>query len=1023
METPRVESCAGACWGAVIPGEFRRKALYVTPRPDRLSATLESWQNRFGPLGVKCEALPYFETRTINSGDDTSIISDVSDIITNSLRNVDVFLASPNTFLAMCKASASNSILQEILRDVKLVMLDSAQNLDDATEAAIGLLKMNGTVGEGIDDPIMQPICDPIDQPITTPDQIPIRFAVAASPIDKTSAVKLGAWLGVPKSMQSHAIKQFSGSNSHAVPNSLEVIGYHIPWAKSDFTFDRALDDKISDVVTKKRGVDKNPVIVLCASRENVSRTATHLAKHAEECVLKNGQPHPYILDERHRVTLENAANRVTDTTLKQCIAQGIGIRASEVSKFDKDFVDALFENETLSVLVCVYTANGMGKQSGTCSSTVHPNPPNLPPHLRAPLVVVKGTRKYVGNSQFSEMDTDDAARAFSACGRVGVSREGKVVFMTRRDTVSTYAKLKAGGGESIESKLTVYAPEYLNQVIACGAVTSNASAVAFLQNTFAYFKDVGVATDPTVQRAVRSALGDLKQAGMFDHGTQIELAPTALGRVMDNTHARLSSMKLLAANPFPVTCAETLETLCALTDEFPFCDAIRQDEKKLLRVWNAGKGFEQRAVRFPVMQQGRARGSENDVHENKQGQQGTENTEPTNNNPKPQMAPKPPKPVVATAIRAPAEKLFVLAQVCLSEFGTVAMASAPERTKLDAQRFMNRAPQLAAGAFAVFSQKIKNPNTFAASFSALRLSKSLALGMWDDTALPARQFGVSSVLCDRLKSSGVTSLDDILGVTPLELDHKAGCASPFGERLLRSVNGLPMATALRVTVLEPTNPGETAFLVKVNVYCENATIAAARAVLQKCQADGQNLPTWHAQLLVGCLWKDTLLFSKTLARQKRANATDEPFSETISVPSECAPHVPGEKAVIVAALLFENCVGRDQITDVTYVVPRVPTLGALDSALRARLGAVTETVSSPYARTPEAQRTPPPMHNTHQVTTPLSVAPPQNLFDGVEGERLDLTGLTDSYDSLFDSPRVDLPGKKPRREELSCES
>lgn len=1015
METPRVESCAGACWGAVIPGEFRRKALYVTPRPDRLSATLESWQNRFGPLGVKCEALPYFETRTINTGDDTSIISDVSDIITNSLRNVDVFLASPNTFLAMCKASASNSILQEILRDVKLVMLDSAQNLDDATEAAIGLLKMNGTVGEGIDDPI--------DQPITTPDQIPIRFAVAASPIDKTSAVKLGAWLGVPKSMQSHAIKQFSGSNSHAVPNSLEVIGYHIPWAKSDFTFDRALDDKISDVVTKKRGVEKNPVIVLCASRENVSRTATHLAKHAEECVLKNGQPHPYILDERHRVTLENAANRVTDTTLKQCIAQGIGIRASEVSKFDKDFVDALFENETLSVLVCVYTANGMGKQSGMSSSTVHPNPPNLPPHLRAPLVVVKGTRKYVGNSQFSEMDTDDAARAFSACGRVGVSREGKVVFMTRRDTVSTYAKLKAGGGESIESKLTVYAPEYLNQVIACGAVTSNASAVAFLQNTFAYFKDVGVATDPTVQRAVRSALGDLKQAGMFDHGTQNEFAPTALGRVMDNTHARLSSMKLLAANPFPVTCAETLETLCALTDEFPFCDAIRQDEKKLLRVWNAGKGFEQRAVRFPVMQQGRARGSENDVHENKQGQQGTENTEPTNNNPKPQMAPKPPKPVVATAIRAPAEKLFVLAQVCLSEFGTVAMASAPERTKLDAQRFMNRAPQLAAGAFAVFSQKIKNPNTFAASFSALRLSKSLALGMWDDTALPARQFGVSSVLCDRLKSSGVTSLDDILGVTPLELDHKAGCASPFGERLLRSVNGLPMATALRVTVLEPTNPGETAFLVKVNVYCENATIAAARAVLQKCQADGQNLPTWHAQLLVGCLWKDTLLFSKTLARQKRANATDEPFSETISVPSECAPYVPGEKAVIVAALLFENCVGRDQITDVTYVVPRVPTLGALDSALRARLGAVTETVSSPYARTPEAQRTPPPMHNTHQVTTPLSVAPPQNLFDGVEGERLDLTGLTDSYDSLFDSPRVDLPGKKPRREELSCES
>jgi hypothetical protein len=172
-------------------------------------------------------------------------------------------------------------------------------------------------------------------------------------------------------------------------------------------------------------------------------------------------------------------------------------------------------------------------------------------------------------------------------------------------------------------------------------------------------------------------------------------------------------------------------------------------------------------------------------------------------------------------------------------------------------------------------------------------------------------------------------------------------------------------------------------------------------------------------------LWKDTLVFA---TRVERTNATDDDdFARVVQIPKQCAPSVPGEETVIVAALVFANCLGRDVHADVTYVVPAVLPVSVLASTQRgvdaasSRLAAERRPVASP----PPA-RTPPPTQRPARATTPLTA---------VRDVHRDLA-LDDETDSLFSdslSPRPSdvKPALKRKRVEkttfggsqLSCES
>ena len=413
-------------------------------------------------------------------------------------------------------------------------------------------------------------------------------------------------------------------------------------------------------------------------------------------------------------------------------------------------------------MLCCAYAA---GVSSGGEKKTF------LPAHVAAPLCVIKGTRRYDGGGAYAEMDAGDLARAFAVCGRAGVDRDARVVIMTHRDTYDLYARRAKGSGETVASSYSVTEKirsalaERLNGLFVCGALTDAADAEAWFDETLAGFGS----RRREARDAIDAATRELRELGALDtsarrrsdanvlrdsgegHAERLRLVPTALGAAMDDARATLETMRAFRdADPAPATTRELLLFLCGLAE---FGDvALRRNEKKLLREWNRARSSAggTRFVRFPVMQEARARNANA-------------------------------KDVVATAIRAPREKLFVLAQVSMSDAREPNFADAPERARREAERFAIRAPALAGAAFATFAAAGYRPiadGRFSACFAAARLAASLAARRWDDTPTPLSQF-VPRAVAARLADTGIVSLDDALTRSPRELERARRASRP----------------------------------------------------------------------------------------------------------------------------------------------------------------------------------------------------------------------------------------------------
>ena len=960
LQTPRMASAAGACWGSVMPGERRRVALYVAPTPALARARAESWSARFGPLGVTCAPLADALLRPVPI----------------DASRADVFVATPETLLAFVKRARSSADTadkaREVMESVKCVLLDDCYARADV-EAAIALARAafaeRATSSGARGTPRVS------YARVSTRSEAPwpkhtTRFAVVSAPV--SNARELGAWLGARPS----AVRAF-GYEHGPTPVSVEVVGFAFPYATSAFAFERALDEKLADVVRARRTHDSEPALVFCASREGACNAARALAASAE-ATRAAGKGHPFVRDDRHRKSLAAAAARARDATLRRTLPEGVGVYTTAVCRADREFLEVLFETQSVPVLCCAYAA---GVSSGGEKKTF------LPAHVAAPLCVIKGTRRYDGGGAYAEMDAGDLARAFAVCGRAGVDRDARVVIMTHRDTYDLYARRAKGSGETVASSYSVTEKirsalaERLNGLFVCGALTDAADAEAWFDETLAGFgsrrreardaidavtrelRELG-ALDTSARR--RSDANVLRDSGE-GHAERLRLVPTALGAAMDDARATLETMRAFRdADPAPATTRELLLFLCGLAE---FGDvALRRNEKKLLREWNRARSSAggTRFVRFPVMQEARARNANA-------------------------------KDVVATAIRAPREKLFVLAQVSMSDAREPNFADAPERARREAERFAIRAPALAGAAFATFAAAGYRPiadGRFSACFAAARLAASLAARRWDDTPTPLSQF-VPRAVAARLADTEIVSLDDALTRSPRELERAASLAPPFGKTLLDKVRALPPAVTVSLSRSALDARGASRIIVRVDESAffsvdvskppdDDSARVSSRAPRHASEGD-PDPPKWTARVLVGCLWKDTLLFEARVERLSVAAGArgGAVFERAVDLPPGAAPP-PGEESSVVAALVHERCLGRDAHAELA-LTPRSPASPERPAARRARL------------------------------ETPPSAAPRREENDVDAVARVDLMLDSDEDDSIasldFDAP----PRKTPR--------
>ena len=381
-------SAAGAFWGAVTPGERRRVALYVAPTPALARARTENWSARFGPLGVTCAPL--------------------EDVASNDASRVDVFVATPESLLSCVARACSNEEERNhtrpsrpVMESVACVLLDdcfgshehkrlsrSFADLEAALALARVALKRSTRPDHrnGVNSTKLSSIAaaKPLWDKRTT------RFASVSAPV--SNARELGAWLEARAS----DVRVF-GHEHRSVPISVEVAGFAFPFAKSDFAFERALDEKLADVLDSRRRSFDEPALVFCASREGAARAALALASAARG-KRDAGEAHPFARDRRHSASLAAAAARVRDATLRVTLLEGVGVYTTAVTHADREFLEALFEVSSVRVLCCAYAAGVSDEHVGKKTRSF------LPAHLAAPLCVVKGTRRYDGGGAYAEM-------------------------------------------------------------------------------------------------------------------------------------------------------------------------------------------------------------------------------------------------------------------------------------------------------------------------------------------------------------------------------------------------------------------------------------------------------------------------------------------------------------------------------------------------------------------------------------------------------------------------------------------
>jgi len=235
-----------------------------------------------------------------------------------------------------------------------------------------------------------------------------LRYVAVSATVP--NAADLAQWLGVPP----QGVKVF-GDEMRPVRLHTGVKGY--ARASNDFLLDKRLTTQVLPVLQEhSRG---KPSLVFCASRKGAVATAQHVAREATKAAA-GARPSIFLRDHGHHARLLEASAGLDDALLRECVAAGVGYHHAAMPPADRAAVEALFRCQDLLVL-CATSTLAVGV--------------NLP----AFLVVIKGTRRYVGAEAtgpggYEEYERSTVLQMVGRAGRPQYDTEGCAVIMTENE-------------------------------------------------------------------------------------------------------------------------------------------------------------------------------------------------------------------------------------------------------------------------------------------------------------------------------------------------------------------------------------------------------------------------------------------------------------------------------------------------------------------------------------------------------------------------------------------------------------
>ncbi|KAK3059270.1 hypothetical protein LTS18_011260, partial [Coniosporium uncinatum] len=207
------------------------KVVYQAPTKSLCSERQRDWQKRFGPLGLECAEL---------TGD-----TSMSELRT--VQNASIIVTTPEKWDSMTRRWKDH---EKLMKLVKLFLIDEVHILKEdrgaTLEAVVSRMKSVGS---------------------------DVRFVALSATVPNSKDI--AAWLGKdPMNQHIPAPRERFGEEFRPVKLQKHVCGYQSP--ANDFAFEKTLDSKLFDVISKYS--HRKPIMVFCATRKSTVATAKLLA-------------------------------------------------------------------------------------------------------------------------------------------------------------------------------------------------------------------------------------------------------------------------------------------------------------------------------------------------------------------------------------------------------------------------------------------------------------------------------------------------------------------------------------------------------------------------------------------------------------------------------------------------------------------------------------------------------------------------------------------------------------------------
>ncbi|TPX65577.1 hypothetical protein SpCBS45565_g05095 [Spizellomyces sp. 'palustris'] len=702
------------------PDGDNAKVVYMAPTKALCNERTKDWQQKFRTLGISCMSEWRFAgTDNMNyknrSRIGNELTGDTDNLRAYEIQRSNIIVTTPEKWDSMTRRWRDYKNLMGLLR---LIMIDECHCLNEPGRGAT----LEVVVSR------MKTVNLELQRNSKNRPHFASRVRLLALSATVPNIQDIAAWLKHPD--HSPAEVRVFGEEFRPVQLQKEVFGYYSN-NNNYFSFENSLDYKLMEVIG--RFSHNKPTLVFCATRKSVINATDRLVKHCSELIHATGNygpMHPFVKTRQVSERLKEIKAKLSDKKLAELVVHGVAFHHGGLNYSDRHLIESSFLKGAISV-VCATSTLAVGV--------------NLPAHL----VIIKGTKQYVGN-QYTEYSELDIMQMLGRAGRPQFDDSGVAVIMTTVEDRKKYEDMVTGR-QIIESSLHENLIEHLNSEVVLGAIKSVDLAIEWLQSSFLYVRmrnnpahyklkncsavEGKLSAERRLESTVIASTSLLKSHELVAMAEdQKRLESTDYGRAMAKFYIKYKTAVTVLQMKPRATLRNVLETLCKAEE---FSNLRFHSDKGHLNALNKNP-----AMRFPI------KGKVVNVD----------------------------------------HKVNILVQCALGSIPFTEPKTAQSLT-LETSGIMQTACRIAR--FIVEICQVKRD--FVSLRNAIDLTRCLAAKTWEHSPLMLKQIeNIGPSLARMLANAGISTFEKLEKVDPRHLEFTVNRNPPFGNKVLESAATFP---------------------------------------------------------------------------------------------------------------------------------------------------------------------------------------------------------------------------------------